>query len=369
MKYDLSLMKDSPLKLRIRRVLWAQGFHCPLEVDLSHFDYQDVAQTLKRSSLTDIDVLGIRFEPDLRMTIIIADCKSGRESESNRIFWLKGVMDFFGAQEGIFVKKTLHSQARAIAPRLGIRAIDEKGLDVLEKSLALDTLAIDIGDPSVYSKASSLWGIEIEPEQKPTEKQLVVKYVYQYLQYYYWVIDEYRNIQNLIDIFQRIKSELHKTDIKSKYLVYIGLQRLTLSILRMASNVSVIDLTNIREQSHTYLFGGAFLQRERTQLIDLLNKLSEQNRIGEKIKLEPPYFDELVEIVNRIIFNSLHAIKILQHLDAVMVEYVLGSTQGIERVLGQAYSTDALVLMKRIANMFQKHAGFDEGMFEELRSL
>jgi hypothetical protein len=369
MKYDLSQMKDSSLKLRIRRILWAQGFHCPLEVDLSHFDYQDAAQILKRSSLTDIDVLGIRFEPDLRMTTIIADCKSGRDSESTRIFWLRGVMDFFGAQEGIFVKKSLHSQARSIAPRLGIRAIDEKGLDALEKSLALDILSVDIGDPSIYSKTSSLWGIEIESGQKPTDRQSVVKYIYQYLQYYYWVVDEYRNIQNLVDLFNRIRNDIYVNNIKSKYLVYIGLQRLTLSILRMASSVAAVDMTNIRVQSHTYLFGGAFLQHERTQIIDLLNKLIEQDGIGEKIKLEPAYFDELVEIVNRIILNSLQAIKILQHLDAVIMEYILGSTQDIQRVLGQSYSTDALVLMKRIASMFQKHAGFDEGMFEELRSL
>ncbi|GCE16767.1 hypothetical protein [Dictyobacter kobayashii] len=82
-------MKDSYLKLRIRRILWSQGYHCPLEVDLSHFDYEDKEQTLKRNPLTDIDVLGVRFEPDLRIKTIIVDCKSGRESEPNRIFWLR----------------------------------------------------------------------------------------------------------------------------------------------------------------------------------------------------------------------------------------------------------------------------------------
>ncbi len=178
-------MKDSILKLRIRKILWAQGFHCPLEVDLSHFEYEDIGQSLKRSSLTDIDVLGIRFEPDLRLTMIIADCKSGKESEPNRMFWLKGVMDFFGAKEGILVKTVLHPHARALAPKLGIRALDEKGLGILEKSLALDSLAIDVSNPVIHNKMSALWNINIRPGQKLTEKQLAVKKVHQYLQYTY----------------------------------------------------------------------------------------------------------------------------------------------------------------------------------------
>src|SRR5262245_30532523 len=117
-------MRDAPLKLRLRRILWAQGYHCPLEVDVSHYEYEEAGRLLKRTSYTDVDVLGIRFEPDLRRTIILADCKSGRVPEPSRIFWLRGLMDFFRADEGIFVKPILHPQARALAPRLGIRVLD-----------------------------------------------------------------------------------------------------------------------------------------------------------------------------------------------------------------------------------------------------
>ncbi len=362
-------MKDSYLKLRIRRILWSQGYHCPLEVDLSHFDYEDKEQTLKRNPLTDIDVLGIRFEPDLRTTTIIVDCKSGKESEPNRIFWLRGVMDFFGAEEGILLKKILHNHARAIAPKLGIRVLDEKGLDILEKTLAIETFPFDVGDIVVYNRMASLWGIEVKSNQKPTDKQLAIKNVYQYLQYQYWMVDEYKNIQNLIERFARIRLELHAKDIKAKYLAYIGLQRLVLSILRMASDVASRDLSDIRSQSDTYLFGGAFSLSERKRIIGLLNKLTEHYNINEQINLEPPYFDELVEIVNKIILNSLHAVKMLQHLDVVIMKYVLDSAENIERSLGTAYSTEALVLVKRIATMFQRSAGLEEDMFEELKLL
>jgi len=59
----------------------------------------------------------------------------------------------------------------------------------------------------------------------------------------------------------------------------------------------------------------------------------------------------------------------LQLLDAVIIEAVLGSNQDIEKAMGNMYSTDALVLAKRIANLLQKNAGLEDGMFDELYSL
>lgn len=366
---DALLMKDSPLKLRIRRILWAQGYHCPLEVDLSHYENENTKQPLKRTSFTDIDVLGIRFEPDLRSTMIIADCKSGKESEPNRIFWLRGVMDFFGAQEGIFLKSIVHSHARALASKLSIRVLDERGLDILEKSLLLDVLPIDVGNAVIYTKMTSLWGIEVKVDQKPTERQLILKKVYHYLQYMYWIVSDYRNIQTIMEYFSEIKGDLASDDPRSKYLVYVGLQRLTLSITRMASNIAIRDINDIKKQFLISFFGGELRLRERLQIIDLLNELGEQKRLNEKINLEPPYFDELAEIVNKIILNSRHAVKILQHLDAIIIEHLFGSKRELEKALGLMYSTDALVLTKRVATMFQKYTGLDEGLFEDLRTL
>ncbi len=363
-------MKDTLLKLRIRRILWAQGYHCPLEVDLSHFEYEQMGRTLKRSPITDIDVLGIYFEPDLRFKTIVVDCKSGNVSEPNRLFWIRGLMDFFGAQEGILVKSRLHAHAKSLAPRLSIRLLDDNGLAALEKALDVDKLGINLMDINIHKKSQELWGIKFPKSHKPTESELTLKSAYQYLQYLYWMIEEYRNIQTIMDRFSAIRESLDYSQLKSKYLVNIGLQRLALSILKMASEVADRDITDIRQQSRIYLFGGPFFLREREQTIHLLNQLTrETSLIHDEIKLEPDYFDELVEIVNRIISNSIHASKILQHLDVVLLGNVLGSEKDIEKALDSRYSTDALVIAKRIARMFQKYSGFDERLLEEIFSL
>ena len=365
-----SLDKDTPYKLRVRQILWAQGYHCPLEVDLSHFEYDGSRRELRRESWTDIDVLGIRFDPDLRSFRVIADCKSSKESEPNRLFWIKGVMDFFGAHEGIFVKKIVHPHARALAPRLNIRVLDEDGLQTLEKGIPSETAFYAIGDIAIHGRTQALWGINVNPGHKPTKVELNLKRLYHYLQYLYWMIDEYRNVQTLIERFASVASELKGSDIRAKYLAFIGLQRLVLAILRMAGSIMAQGITDILAQSRAYLFGGPFLLSEREKIVELVNSLSSQKDPElPSIILDPPYFAELAEIVNRIIINSWQSRKMLQVLDVVIFDHLLGSKLPLDMVLGSGYSVDSVVLVKRIANLFCTNSNLDKALLDELWQL
>lgn len=360
--------KDIFLKLRIRRILWAQGYYCPIEVDISDFAYQDAGQPLKRTSYTDIDVVGIRFEFDLRQSTVVADCKSGKESDSNRIFWLKGLMDFFEAQSGILVKTKVHSNARALAPKLGIRVLDETGLTILEKALGFNGTPVGTGELNLHTKATSIWGINVRAGDKPTAEQMLLKSVYHFLQYKYWMVPHHRNIMTIMHRFSQIKDLIDPKELKAKYLAYVGLQRLTLSILKMASDIAARDLSDIRLQSRYFLFGGAFQLQEREQMIRLLNEIIAKDEPKETIKLEPPFYDELIEIVNRLIYNSSDAAQILQHLDIVILN-VLGAKQDIQLALDKYYRTNSIVLTKRIADMFSKYTGIHGQTFNELMEL
>jgi hypothetical protein len=194
-------------------------------------------------------------------------------------------MDFFGAQEGIFVKTNLHSHARALAPKLSIRVLDEKGLTALEKALNVEKISLNLADKKTHQKSQDLRGIKFTKGYRATPSELALKGAYQYLQYLYWMIEEYRNVQTIMDRFSEIKGDLRSYDLKSKYLVNIALQRLALSILKMASEVVDRDITEIRQQSRIYLFGGPFFLREREHTIHLLNQLTKETAlVHEEIK-------------------------------------------------------------------------------------
>ena len=88
-----------------------------------------------------------------------------------------------------------------------IRVLDQDGLSILEKALGRGSLTFDIGDPSWYAKSEELWGINVEVGKKPTAQELAMKEVYQYLQYLYWMVDDYRNIQTIVEKFASIAKD------------------------------------------------------------------------------------------------------------------------------------------------------------------
>lgn len=360
--------KDLGLKLRMRRILWVQGFYCPVEVDLSSYDYDQ--RQLTRQSLTDIDVLALRFDPDLRLQTALVDCKSGSESEPSRIFWLRGVMDFFRAEQGFLAKKKLHAHARALAPRLGIRAFDEDDLSQLEQILRTERAPATLVDQTRHAQMEDLWGIDVVPGGKPTARQLRVKGVIHYLQYLYWMVDEYRNVQTVIERFATIAHDLDPTSKRDKYLAHVGLQRLSLSVLRLAGEVIGRHVRDIPKQVRGYLFGGPLLLREREELLAAVEKIRIDAKLGsDPITLEPPYYDELVEIVNKLVQYAPDAAQILRLEEAVLLGRVFGAQDDLTALLGGAPTADTIVLTKRMAMLLQKAARLPMSIFEDLHAL
>jgi hypothetical protein len=67
-------------------------------------------------------VLGIRFDQLFVQHRIVGDCKSGKTvSDIGRVFWLKGVKEYFGADLGYYIRPQIDMHARAIAQMLVLR--------------------------------------------------------------------------------------------------------------------------------------------------------------------------------------------------------------------------------------------------------
>ena len=118
---------------------------------------------------------------------IVGDCKSGKTvSDIGRVFWLKGVKEYFGADLGYYIRPQIDAHARAIAPRLGLRTLNEGELSALEKTTRAESLQLPIADIGIYASLDELWGIRVAEGEKPSTEQLRLKAVYSYLSYRYW---------------------------------------------------------------------------------------------------------------------------------------------------------------------------------------
>lgn len=354
---------DLELKLRLRRVLFCQGYWSPIEVELSHFEPK--ASGVNRLPLTDLDVLGIRFDELFVQHKVVGDCKSGKTvSDVGRIFWLKGVKDYFGADLGYYLRPQIDVHARAIAPNLGLRTLNQGELSALEKNLRTDMLGVPIADPKIYKTIEDLWGIKVPEGQRPSHELLKLKEVYSYLSYRYWSIEFHRNLLGIIDLFQGIADLLVPLDPKHILLAYIGAERFAHCLLNIATYVEGLGAADIPKYVRLYLFGGALNLREREKFFDLLQKAT-----GLKESLDPPYLPELLELISRMVKNPHGACDILRHLTAAYLHCALLGNSTFPVMGSDSTNTAAIVLAKDVSFTFAKVTGISRLLFSAVEPL
>lgn len=355
--------QDLSLKLRFRRVLFVMGYYSPIEVELSHYEV-DMQGQRKRISLTDLDVLGIKYDPVLTAHRVVGDCKSGKNaSDPNRLFWLKGVSDYFGANVGYFLRPIIGSHARAIAPKLGLRVLDERELTEVERNLHVDKLKLPLADVQFQLDRERLWGVSVPNGVKPDKEELARKEVYSYLAYAFWYVEPHRNLFQLIDRFASVAHLLRPESDRDVLLAYIGLQRFAQCLLEMGSYIYSLGLGEVQRNARLYLYGGPLQLRDRQQLMHFIEELSKR-----RFDLDPPYLGEVLEVVNRMIHQPEAAAQVLIYL-----EYIYGWCVQ----LGNAHLESAtpvvtpgpVVLARDMCIAFCKAAGLRENLYGALMAL
>jgi len=341
---------DISYKLRLRRLFWSMGYFSPLEVKLAAYAFKFGEQ--KRYDISDIDVMGIRFEKDLQQNIIIGDCKSGSESSINRIFWLKGVMDFFEAARGYFVQPTISDHTKQVASKLNINLLTADNFALIENEMGIGALKLFLFDIETYKRAESLWGLDIKKGDKPTNNQLALKEIYSYLDYTFWIVEDYRNIFTIID---------RATDLQRFYQEF---QEEKISLLQMGGFILSTDRKNFVYQAREYMFGGMIELRERELLFRKISEL-----VKQKLTVEPTYYNELLELVNRLVKFAIYSKDIPRYLEIVLYEYVLNDSQLTFDNIFKDYSVDTLKLTKDIAVFLCNVSGIDRKFFDKLLTL
>ena len=128
-------MKDAQQKDLLYRHFRAQGWFALLEVPVKHRAGLDGKPKL----VTDVDVLGLRASPSLRWRRILGDCKTKKsESPVNRVLWIRGLMEQFGADEGIVVlsrPQGIEPDHKLLAADQGVTLLNERDFDAYDKAM------------------------------------------------------------------------------------------------------------------------------------------------------------------------------------------------------------------------------------------
>uniref|UniRef100_UPI003F588B1F SDR family NAD(P)-dependent oxidoreductase n=1 Tax=Mycolicibacterium obuense TaxID=1807 RepID=UPI003F588B1F len=147
---------DLGLKVASRRLLWRMGFTTRVDVPLRAFVPPSASRRGARyETFTDLDVLGIAVAPGFALRSVISDCKTTQRGSTERMFWVRGVSDFFAADDAWMVRTGgVTAASRQLAARLGISVLEPTDLARLEEFHPVDLtqLGLHLRSPMLLTR-------------------------------------------------------------------------------------------------------------------------------------------------------------------------------------------------------------------------
>lgn len=144
---DLTLDPGVLLERRAHRLAWHWGYFARRRVSIF---------SAEGSQVTDIDVVGIKFDETLSPSLLIIETK--HESGFSSILKLKGLLDYYDSKSGFIIRPNVTPDIVKFAESLRIRAMHTSRLDEIEKELEIDSSEWSLTYSETFDKimASSL---------------------------------------------------------------------------------------------------------------------------------------------------------------------------------------------------------------------
>jgi len=343
MSYAVDSEQDKKLKLRVMRYLWDLGYLVRRNVIIME------PQSGSRQ-YTDIDVLAVKIDEELNSKVFICDCKSGTQAKTReRMFWLSGVMEFFGAYEGMFLRPKLYGEKYVeLSKHLGIMPLSEEQLSSLEQAYGIKDESFG-SFSNEYIRADTIFSLLRQFSRRTAD----------YLQSYYWEDTAPQQIATLISCCREIK-DLRELEVVAKnFLLVYSLSSLALSITNFAKSSLIISDSSKQEFITIELLGGALEHKERKELMHAFHSFMTKE-IQERYKakypisstqflesLTPDYTKYLIDLVKRICSNPRYFIYLPRVFDLLAFEVILGGKElKIEHIAHNATYIDPNAIIK-----------------------
>ncbi len=355
---------DFILKVRIQSIFKSLGYYTRLEVKLAESDRAGA-----KSDLTDLDVLAVAIMPDLTMEYVLADCTTNKTKCSRptqRIFWLRGVMDFFNAQKAHLVLGTdvaVPHVPRAVATKLGIGVITNAYLAQQEKRVQ------GVLPPDLKVLLPDAWDYL---ETNLTGLSAAVAPLVEYRRYDFWQRDPYQNLQDIVSLMREAATHLDASQRFHRALVVDLLSLYTIALLQLTAHVMLRGADKPAGDILAFLLGGENSMKSKERMLgtlrDFLGQMSsEQPTLFGDVTLpnvEPDYFSPLVDVVARLLNRPTAASQVPNFLQAVLFERILNKDPNAD-YHEKAFDDITKKLARDIATFFLGATGIDPALLAD----
>jgi len=269
------------------------GFSTRIDVPLRAFI--PTGGHAKHESLTDLDVLGVFSAPGFALRTVIADCKTSQRRSTERMFWIRGVADFFKADDAWMVRSAgVTAAARQLSARLSISVLEQTDLELLESHHPID-LRLDVDPLAPLFDAAS-----VDRYMKAfTTLDKRLDSLLEYRLFDYWVYDQHTNLLQVVAHLKEVANHLNPAHKTHRALFYECSWLYTLSLAHAAANVRAAHVTDIDAVLQQYIFGGQVALEEKRRLAAVLRHLAPEGAVATDDGVLPSWYPQLLELLKR----------------------------------------------------------------------
>lgn len=317
-------------EIRVAQAWFWDGFYVRRGVDLQHRFGSEV------STVTDLDVLGFAFSPDLTHQKQIGEVKTGTSKTTprplDRALWSRGLRELVGAGRGeITTAFKTSTAARDACRRLGVTIQHLDDLAAREKRL-------DIAD---VDDVGSL-GITVAALRKEvlafTKSDPMLERGYWFLISEVWFLDPFDAVKRTLGLIRELSKawppDSHADATKAaRWFLAEAISIATLNLAIIAGESNTMDSATFRDVATARLSTGDVpyhIMRKQAERVDeyvakILNSLDapadvRTGAMGAFLPLAPDYTEPLLELISRLAAESATTAALPRQMDTLLFE-------------------------------------------------
>lgn len=320
--------RDLPLKVEMRRLFWSMGCSTRLDVKLRAYVAGD-ERGPGWQEFTDLDVLAVGFSPGGQVHLSLADCKTSKRSAIERMFWVRGVAEFFAADEAYLVRsQSVPAAARSLSTRIGVGVLDPDDYVALARTFPTE---LDLKDGPLRC-LFDLGGIRRQANLIGLDRRL--DSLIEFIRYDYWIYEPYRNVTQVIAHLAEAASVLEPKNPQHLSLFFDVAWLYAFALAQAAHRVRSSRMADVPTAVRTYVAGGELATREKAQLAELLKQMG--IAVNARNTVMPPYIDPLIELVNRLLKLPMELGEVLRYAEYLTTAAIVGERATVGVAFGQA---------------------------------
>ncbi len=292
---------DRLLKAKTSVLLQATGGVTFVEVQVPT---QSRKSHRERVAATDLDVLSVRFNPDLGIARTFAECKSGERDAIAELYKLAGVVAGSRAEQTMLVRAKVGAHVREVARGLNVWVLDEAELDSLLHAWVPGAAAAVAGE---MTHIETLLRISADIGKRHRVETAVILHEH-------WHVDDGRAIASIVKAVSNI-ANAGAPDSAEQCILCVALATFAIRVLRFAGMVMRLYASDPEQGSRIQLAGSVRLLRERESIAKIVSGLLPDGQ-SARVTGEPEYFPELAELALRLYRSAPTSHRVPEVLDS-----------------------------------------------------